>query len=385
MTAMPDERDDLDAVSEQDTIGEPESRRELTVTGPDNLEAEASAPAEADLDLEIEELLSSEGIPASEAVRAPAPSPAYYNGESSLDELLDTFDDEELAAEAFTEAEAYGGADAAPPQGDLNSAKSAEDGGAAEEGAPQASWANMAPAAAPRPANDAPPSNAGLAAARARRAARRTATQSVRAAPQPAPEPTPQPAPSSALASGLEDRRRGGFWRGLGLVLLGGLLGVALTLLGLMIWSGTLSFASRAHVEALSRNLGTMQSNQELTWERVDALAPQIAEQESRVTQAEQALAESQQELANVRDQAAAAEARVDTLSQELGAMQRQLSVALSQADERMVALEGRTTQLGEGLTQLEEAVTPLQVAVQRFDDFLTSMRDLLLDLQGAP
>ncbi len=173
MTAMPDERDDLEAVSEQDTIGEPESRRQVAVTGPDNPDAEASASAEADLDLEIEELLSSEGIPASEAVRAPASGPASYNGESSLDELLDTFADEELAAEAFAEAEAYGGADAVPPQGDLGTFSSFEDAGAAERDAPQVGLANTAPAAAQAPASAAPAAITGLAAARARRAARR--------------------------------------------------------------------------------------------------------------------------------------------------------------------------------------------------------------------
>ena len=74
-------------------------------------------------------------------------------------------------------------------------------------------------------------------------------------------------------------RREGGFWRGLALVLVGGVLGAALTLLGLLLSSGTLDYASRGHLDALSRNMGTMQANQEVIWQRLDGIDPLVAEQ----------------------------------------------------------------------------------------------------------
>lgn len=202
------------------------------------------------------------------------------------------------------------------------------------------------------------------------------------------PDTLDKPAASSETAQQAADAqantvssptRRGiGLWAALGLILLGLLLGVALTLLVMFVRSGSLAFASRAEVGALSQNLATMYDNQELAWQRQEDLMAQLAEQEQRIVAAETALEAAQQELVTLRQELAARDGDVEALSQQLATVQQA-------TEERMSSVEGQTSALDEGLATLQESVTPLQTEIERHRSFFTSLRDLLTELQSEP
>ena len=94
--------------------------------------------------------------------------------------------------------------------------------------------------------------------------------------------PPASPPPVSGSSRGAPQGWRPASWL---LVLLGGLLGAVLTLVVLLLWSGTVDFASRREVQALSQNMGVMQTNAELAWQRVDDLTQQNADLERRLAQ----------------------------------------------------------------------------------------------------
>ncbi|MHB1296090.1 MAG: helix-hairpin-helix domain-containing protein [Anaerolineae bacterium] len=155
----------------------------------------------------------------------------------------------------------------------------------------------------------------------------------------------------------------GGFLRGLLLVLLGGLLGVLLTLLVIALLAGTLNLASRNEVDALSRNLGAMQTNQEQAFAELDALRTLSERQAQRIAELEP--------LAG----------RVDSLEQQLQDAQS----AVAGIEERLTAGEERLNTLSESLAALQTEVAEVQTQVGRFDAFFTALRDLLIDMQGLP
>jgi competence ComEA-like helix-hairpin-helix protein len=184
-------------------------------------------------------------------------------------------------------------------------------------------------------------------------------------------EPTPPTAVPHALRPGADraDSRQAGRSAAL-LVLLGGLLGAMLTLLVLAIVSGTVDFASRREVEALSRNMATMQASAELSWARIDALTRENATLEQRLARME-SLADR---VADLEGQLAAVQADIRATDARLAAVEGRMEaaeVALAKADERM--------------EELAEQAAAMQAQVVRFDGFFSALRDLLIEMQGAP
>jgi len=227
-------------------------------------------------------------------------------------------------------------------------------------------------------------------------------------------EPTPaeveeapaEPAPKEEAPVAAEVRRkqppqpepphrRRVFWHDFWLVLLGGLAGVALTVIVTVIWTGTLDFAPRSEMEALSRNLDTMQSNHEQAWQRIDAitlgteeLGARVAELEKltgRVDSLESALDQAQSEIEKTQGDLAQTQDSVDELSKELASLSEKVIEELVYLGNRVDKTEDDLAALSASFGRLEEAFGVVQVRVQQFDAFFTALRDLLLDLEGLP
>ena len=146
-------------------------------------------------------------------------------------------------------------------------------------------------------------------------------------------------------------------------MLLGGLLGVLLTLLIIALLAGTLNLASRSEVDALSRNLSTLQTNQEQAFTELDALRTLSERQAQRIA-----------ELAPLTG-------RVDSLEKQL----QEARSTLAGLEKRVAAGEERTNRLSDSLATLQTDVAEVQTKVGRIDAFFTSLRDLLIGMQGLP
>lgn len=306
------------------------------------------ADDEFSVDQGIEDVISAEG-------EGQPDRPSRLNGspssgadvDASLDDILDSFVDEALAEDALADAEAYRLDNRLRPTQDAPST------------------------ATPEP----------LLETRASVASAEQATASTGAASAPdgaAPAPL---APETSVISSAQSQERHqgiGFWRGLGLVLLGAVLGAALALALLWSRAGTLDYAARDQVDALSSNMNTMYSNQELTWQRLNEAVPQLSAQDARIAALEQ-------ELTLAQERAADAQSQVAALTEQVSALQEQLSSALEQAEARMETVEGQAAALDEQIADVQSSIDPLKTDVSRFDGFFTSLRDLLIQLQGKP
>ncbi len=222
---------------------------------------------------------------------------------------------------------------------------------------------------------------------------------------EPAPEPTaaaapqmPEPAPTLAserltpleeaapLAGRppVSERRPSAFWRGFLLVLLGGLLGVALTLIAAILWSGTVDYAPRNEVQALSRNLDTLYANQEMAWQRLDDLSARAAEVQRKLAQVD-AL---DGRLTDV-------EGRLVTTGQTLRTMQQASEVlrqqvveqgkAASALGERLLVAESSLGALQTELAVLRARTDAIAARLGEYEAFLGALRDLLIGLQPPP
>ena len=154
-------------------------------------------------------------------------------------------------------------------------------------------------------------------------------------------------------------------WQKLLLVLLGGLLGMVLTLIIMLIVSGTLDFAPHREVVALSRNLGTMRSDQEMAWQRIEQLSQRVGELERQVR-------------------------RLEALSDRVAGLEKDLAAIRDDTKKLAVAFDALRSDVGKELSRLDQRVAELQGTVQRiqervrrFDTFFTSLRDLLDEMQG--
>ncbi|MGI6367477.1 MAG: hypothetical protein ACOX2L_03805 [Anaerolineae bacterium] len=168
---------------------------------------------------------------------------------------------------------------------------------------------------------------------------------------------------------------RGG-WRDMALVLLGGLLGVITTLVILGALSGTLNFASRRLVDALSRNMSTMQANQEMTWAETQSLLQRLDQLERRVAAVEgldDRLAAMERDSAALSEQFAQLDASLASMGSDLA----QVEGALSD-QERLVNRVQATVSNMQGDLQL------VQQHVTRVNAFLKGLRELLGSLDGA-
>jgi uncharacterized coiled-coil protein SlyX len=189
----------------------------------------------------------------------------------------------------------------------------------------------------------------------------------------------PEPAPQGKLAG----RSR---WHDLALVAVGGLLGVLVTLVILGVLGGTLSYAPRSLVDALSANMSTMQQNQETSWSRTQALGSQMAAMEARLGAVE-ALDDRVAELEGGK---AATEATLSELVAGLGDLDANLAkvaqrhaTLIDDLSGRVTAQEDGLTAMGESVIELRGTVDEMEVQVARYEAFFDALRELLLEMQG--
>lgn len=156
------------------------------------------------------------------------------------------------------------------------------------------------------------------------------------------------------------------FWQRLLPVALGGVLGMVLTLLAMLVISGTLRFAPKREVVSLSRNLEAMRSEQERAWQRIEQLTGRTDELERQLRRLE-ALSER---VANLEKDLIALRADARELERAFETLQRDVSQELSRLDRRVV--------------EMQNTVQRIQERVRRFDAFFASLRDLLDELQDT-
>jgi len=161
-------------------------------------------------------------------------------------------------------------------------------------------------------------------------------------------------------------RGRSSVWREVALVLLGGLLGALLSLAVVLACSGTLDLAPHKEVSALSRNLGTMRSDQEMAWQRINELSQRVAGLEREVEQ----LGVLRQRVADLEKELEAVRSDTNRLAADFAALRSEVREGLQSLDRRM--------------TGMESALQRVQERVKRFDTFLAGLRDLLNGMEGS-
>jgi competence ComEA-like helix-hairpin-helix protein len=170
------------------------------------------------------------------------------------------------------------------------------------------------------------------------------------------------------------------WWRNVLLVILGGLLGALLTLALIVAWSGTLSFAPQRQVDALNRNLRTMQENSELAWERLDRADATIGELDAQV----RSLRTLSRRVDSLEAEAEAAQDDLDQMSNDLRSLRSQVTRRMAELDERMDQTDASLEEFEIELGRVQETVLALDSRVKRFDSFLRSLRDLIDGLDQA-
>jgi uncharacterized coiled-coil protein SlyX len=170
------------------------------------------------------------------------------------------------------------------------------------------------------------------------------------------------------------------------LVAVGGLLGVLATLVILGVLGGTLSYAPRALVNALSDNMSTMQQNQETTWSRTQSLASQVAALEarldavealdSRVAELERGSADTEARLSELRT-------GLQKLDAGLAEVAERHATLIDDLSGRVAAEEEGLTSIGETVSELRGTVAAIQDQVTRYEAFFDALRGLLLEMQG--
>ena len=166
-------------------------------------------------------------------------------------------------------------------------------------------------------------------------------------------------------------------------MLLGGLAGVLLTLVAAIVWSGTVDFAPRRQVEALSSNVNTMQSNQELAWERLDSLDIGAGELSRRSDRAEAELDSLVTDVAAAEKRVADAEQRADETEQEITALQEQLTAATTEMGGRIQSVETSMQTVDAQVSEISDLVGKVNGQVDRFSQFFDALRDMLVSMQG--
>jgi len=195
------------------------------------------------------------------------------------------------------------------------------------------------------------------------------------------------PAPAPKRAAG-----RSGLWPNFVLVLLGGLAGVVLTLLIAVIWAGTVDFAPRREVDALSQNMSTMQANQDLAWTRLDQLALEaddLGRDVKGLGDLNQALVERtgalEEAMREVQVELVKEQEILNGLATDLRNLDAKVDEAMQEMDGRMSTAEETLDRVSASLDEVAESVEALDARVGRFDAFFSSLRDLLIDMQGPP
>jgi len=178
------------------------------------------------------------------------------------------------------------------------------------------------------------------------------------------------------------------FWSGFLLVAAGALVGALVMLLVLLAYSGTLSYASRSQVDALSRNMDTIYQNSEVAWERLDRLSAENADLvakvdrlmllSGRVSELEQGMGELRADMGSIED-------GMTSLESDLASLRETYDGRLGEIDATVAAQGDLLDRLEANLGEVREAMDDMTARLGRYDDFFGALRDLLIDLQGPP
>ncbi len=169
--------------------------------------------------------------------------------------------------------------------------------------------------------------------------------------PPPARAPAPEPARNGCLGTVVE-------W--LVLLLLGTLLGTALTLGILYAFNGTLNFSSRAWSRNVQSAIGQAQSAISQVQSRQSELGADIDALEREADRLSQSLANLSDKTNTLEDYTGAIRNELETTKEDLGTTAKEVETL--QSDVKAVATESA-----------------------QFDTFLTRLRDILIEIQGTP
>ena len=172
--------------------------------------------------------------------------------------------------------------------------------------------------------------------------------------PDPAQDQTPPPPYRSRAGA-----RALGVGRAILLVLLGALLGTALSLAGLTALNGSLFYASRDHVEQdISVRLDALEADAQAQSDRLDRMTAQVGSAQAQIESAQGALEELDESLAELGVRVAEVEGlrdQVETTVAEIGMLANDVSA-------------------------LEEDLAEVSASTDRFGDFLEALRQALAE-----
>ncbi len=179
-----------------------------------------------------------------------------------------------------------------------------------------------------------------------------------------------------------------GFWSGFLLVAGGAIAGALVMLLVLLAYSGTLSYASRSEVDALSRNLDTVYQNSEVAWERLDRLAAENADltaKVDRIMQLSGRVAEIEQGMSDMQEDLSAVESSVKSVESDLASLRDTYDTRLDKMDTTLADQGELLDRMESDLAETRATVATMQERLTRHDAFFGALRDLLIDMQGLP
>ncbi len=201
-------------------------------------------------------------------------------------------------------------------------------------------------------------------------------------------EEEPEAEPATAATSDSDQDSGHSFWSNFLLVAAGALVGALVMLLVLLAYSGTLSYASRSQVDALSRNLDTIYQNSEVAWERLDRLAAENADLVAKVDRLmllSGRVAELEQGMSELRADVGSVEDAMTSLESDLASLRETYDSRLGEMDATMAAQGDLLDRLETSLGEVRETMDGMTARLDRYDDFFGALRDLLIDLQGPP
>ncbi|MGC9358866.1 MAG: helix-hairpin-helix domain-containing protein [Anaerolineae bacterium] len=179
-----------------------------------------------------------------------------------------------------------------------------------------------------------------------------------------------------------------GFWGNFLLVAGGAIIGALVMLLVLLAYSGTLSYASRKEVEALSRNLDTIYHNSEIAWERLDRLAADNADLSAKVDRLMELsgrVAELEQGTQEMRDDLTATQNSISALESDLAELRKTYGTRFDEMDATLDEQGKRLDQMESDLAEARATMEAMQQQLTTYDTFFGALRDLLIDMQGLP
>ncbi len=144
------------------------------------------------------------------------------------------------------------------------------------------------------------------------------------------------------------------------LVGLGGLFGLVLSLVAMSIWFGSLEPVSRDEFNALSNNLNTMQTNAELSWDRVSALDERTGQ---------------------IADMVTTARSELDSMSITVSNLQSDLSDTREELTASIDDLSGQLDETTAALQEMQAFVDETQARIEQYNAFFESLGDLIGDL----